>query len=62
MLPTKGLINNSDKTPHEIWYGAKPKIDELEVFGSTVFTENPYRKGKNEDKGSKQNPIFIGIP
>ena len=50
MLPTKGLINNNDKTPYEIWFGTKPNINEVEMFGSVVFTENPKRK---EDKGLK---------
>jgi hypothetical protein len=37
-LPSKFL---EDKTPFEVWYGYKPSLNFLKVFGSVCFVHIP---------------------
>jgi hypothetical protein len=59
------LINRSPtpaldgKTPYEAWYGFKPKVNHLRLFGSTCYALVPKEKvTKLENRSMKC--IFIG--
>lgn len=54
--PTKGV---DGKTPFEAWYGKKPAVHHLRIFGCIVYVRDttPHLK-KLEDRGRKM--IFIG--
>lgn len=54
-LPTKGAKN----TLYELWYGQKPSMKHLRVFGSKAFAYIPKEKQSKLDLRSKQS-IFIG--
>jgi len=55
-LPTKAL---KDKTPFEAWYGYKPSLTFLKVFGCVCFVYIPQVKRDKLDK--KATPgIFVG--
>jgi hypothetical protein len=54
--PTKSLMNI---TPHEAWYGSKPDVSHLKVFGSIAYALVPGEiRRKLDDKAEKC--IFIG--
>lgn len=55
-LPTKALKIN--KTPYELWHNKKPKINNLKIFGSTVYVHNKTRKSKFDEKSFKA--ILVG--
>ncbi|GLU01768.1 hypothetical protein SLE2022_190540 [Rubroshorea leprosula] len=55
-LSTEALDN---KTPFEAWFGIKPKIDHLRVFGCICYTLVPSAKRSKLDERSKVG-IFIG--
>ena len=38
-----------DKTPHEVWYGKKPSIAHLRVFGCDTFMRVPKEKRRKMD-------------
>ncbi|KAG6492442.1 hypothetical protein ZIOFF_047405 [Zingiber officinale] len=55
-LPTKSV---SMKTPHEAWYGVKPIMKNLKVFGCVCYTHIPsVRRDKLDQKA--EVGIFIG--
>lgn len=54
--PSKKLAG---KTPHEIWYGHKPSISHLRVFGSPAYALVPAAKGHKLDARSEKL-IFVG--
>lgn len=55
--PTKGLNNC---TPHEAWFGLKPKVCHLRTFGCVAYAHIPDAlRNKLDDKAEKC--IFIGI-
>ena len=41
------LKKDSFKTPYELWYGYKPNVSYLKVFGSKYYILKESRKGKN---------------
>ncbi|CAL2260415.1 unnamed protein product [Prunus armeniaca] len=54
--PTKAL---NDCTPHEAWYGMKPSVHYLRIFGSVAYAHVPDAvRNKLDDKSEKC--IFIG--
>ena len=55
-LPTKAL---KDKTPFEAWYGYKPSLNFLRVFGCVCFSHIPQVKYDKLDKKSEPD-IFVG--
>ena len=55
-LPTKAL---EDKTPFEAWYGFKPSLNFLKVFGCVCFVHIPQVKRDKLDKKAIPD-IFIG--
>jgi hypothetical protein len=65
-LPIHGLsINNTDvpSTPHELFFGRKPSIAHLRVFGCPVvirkWTSSDHTNGKQTERGIRG--IFIGL-
>ena len=54
--PTKGL---DDKTPFEAWYGKKPNVSHLRVFGCSAYTHVPKDQRKKMDSKAK-GCIFLG--
>ena len=55
-LPTKAL---QKQTPCEAWYGHKPSLSNLKVFGCLCFSYVPQVKRDKLDKKSEPG-IFIG--
>lgn len=55
-LPTKAPHN---QTPFEAWYGVKPSVDSLKVFGSICYTHVPASKRTKLDEKAEPG-IFIG--
>lgn len=59
------LVNRSstsaliDKTPHEVWYGNKPSLAHLRVFGCDSFVHVPEEKRSKLDNKAEKC-IFIG--
>lgn len=56
ILPTTALHIN--KTPYELWHNKKPRVDNLKIFGSTVYVHNKTRKTKFDEKSFKG--ILVG--
>ena len=52
------LKKDSFKTPYELWYGYKPNVSYLKVFGSKCYILKESRKGKFDVKGDEG--IFLG--
>jgi hypothetical protein len=59
------LVNRSpssvldDKTPHEVWYGKKPSLQHLRVFGCDAYVHVPKENRSKLDK-KDEKCIFIG--
>ena len=51
---------NENKTPSETFFGIKPNVKNLKIYGSKVFVRKPeaLRKGKWDDKA--QLGILVG--
>ena len=56
--PTSAL---KDKTPFESWFGKKPNVSNLNVFGSVCFVHTPDHLRKKLDPKSRK-AIFVGYP
>ena len=52
------MKKDSNKTPYELWYGYKPNVSYLKVFGSKCYILKDSRKCKLYVKGDKG--IFLG--
>ena len=52
------LKKDSFKTPYELWYGYKPNVSYLKVFGSKCYILKESRKGKFDAKCDEG--IFLG--
>ena len=46
------------KTPYECWFGRKPSVDHLRIFGSLVHVKVTGNVGKLEDRSQKM--VFVG--
>ena len=55
-IPTRG---RTDVTPFEQWFGTKPNISHLRVFGSDVFVKVPEAKRRKLDAKSRKT-ILVG--
>lgn len=55
-LPTRALVN---KTPYEAWFGVKPSVGHIRIFGSICFYQVPKPKRSKLDCKA-QKGIFIG--
>ena len=47
------LKKDSNQTPYELWYGYKPNVSYLKVFGSKCYILKESRKGKFDVKGDE---------
>jgi hypothetical protein len=47
MSPSSTLVNI---TPHEVWFGKKPSLSHLKVFGCDEFVHVPKEKRSKLDK------------
>ena len=47
------MKKDSFKTPYELWYGYKPNVSYLKVFGSKCYILKETRKGKFDAKGDE---------
>ena len=47
------LKKDSDKTPYELWYGYKPNVSYLKVYGSKCYILKESRKGNFDVKGDE---------
>ena len=56
--PTSTL---KDKTPFESWFGKKPNVSNLKVFGSVCFVHTPDHSRKKLDSKSRK-AIFVRYP
>lgn len=56
-VPTRAL---SSMTPYEAWYGTKPKIQHLRVFGCTAYTVDPKAKDKGKMAPRSKKAVFLG--
>jgi len=58
LCPTSALVG---KTPHEIWYGKKPDVSHLRVWGCLAYVH--VQRDKRDKLGSHMEKcIFIGYP
>ena len=55
-LPTKAL---KGKTPFEAWFGFKPSINNLRIFGCMCFTHVPDAKREKLDQKAEYG-VFVG--
>ena len=51
-------LHDKSKTPFEMWHNRKPSLNDLKVFGSTVYVHNKTRKRKFDEKSLKS--ILVG--
>ena len=51
------MKKDSNQAPEELWYGYKPNLSYLKVFGSKCYILKESRKGKVDVKGEG---IFLG--
>ncbi len=47
------MKNDTFKTPFELWYGYKPNVSYLKVFGSKCYILKESRKGKFDVKSDE---------
>ena len=52
---------HKDKTPFESWFGKKPNVSNLKVFGSVCFLHTPDHFRKKLDPKCRK-AIFVGYP
>lgn len=59
VLNLTGTSSVSGKTPYELWYGEKPNLSNLKVFGTTAYIFVPKELRRKWDNRSKKG-IFVG--
>lgn len=47
------------KNPHEAWFGTKPSVNHLRVFGCVAYTQIPAQKLQKLDKKAEKG-VFVG--
>ena len=52
------MKKDTNQTPYELWYGYKPNLSYLKVFGSKCYILKESRKGKFDVKSDEG--IFLG--
>ena len=48
------------KTPYELWYGRKPSLDHLRVFGCTAWVHIPKESGRQKLDDKSKQMCFVG--
>lgn len=56
ITPTSAI--DQSKTPYQLWHNKKPKIENLRIFGCTVYVHDKNRVGKFDKKSNKG--ILVG--
>lgn len=51
--------NRTDTTPYELWYGKKPNVGHLRVFGSPAFVKVPESQRRKLDCKARKT-VFVG--
>lgn len=59
MCPTVALKH---KTPYEAWYGKKPDVSHLRIFGSVCYAHVPAPKRPSKFHSRATKAIFVGYP
>lgn len=59
MCPTVAL---KSKTPYEVWFGKKPDISHLRIFGSTCYVHVPSAIQTSKLHPRATKAIFVGYP
>lgn len=54
-LKNRSIASGLDKTPYEMWYGSKPDLSHLRLFGSKVMVHVPKQKRLKWDKKATQH-------
>lgn len=57
--PTRALKSDRNCTPAELWFGSKPNVSKLRVFGCAAFSHIPKSKRRKMDARSKKC-IMVG--
>lgn len=58
-LKNRSIASGLDKTPYELWYGSKPDLSHLRLFGSKIMVHVPKQKRLKWDKKATQH-ILVG--
>lgn len=53
-LRNRSAVANTPKTPYEMFFGQKPNLSHIRIFGSTVMTHIPKEKRRKWDKKSEK--------
>jgi len=56
LSPTKAVM---DRTPYEAWFGTKPNVSHLKIFGCITYTKIPVQNLQKLDNRA-QKGIFVG--
>lgn len=59
VLNRKGNSGHEGKTPYELWFHRKPKINQLKIFGSEVYAHVPKEKRQRWDKKGRKEQKHI---
>src|ERR1700724_394232 len=55
---------STDKTPHELWFGTKPSLSHLCIFGCSVYIHIPMERrqkyGDSKVDFNSQRHYFVG--
>ena len=58
-IRNRTMTRKTGKNPYELWYGEKPDVSHLRVFGSTAWLHVPPEKRKKLDKKT-QECVLVG--
>lgn len=58
-LTNRTVCSSHDKTPEEVFFGAKVDVSGLKIFGSTAMVQVPKQKRRKWDKNSEKL-VFVG--
>lgn len=58
-LKNRSIVSGAEKTPFELWYGKKPDLSHIRLFGSKVMMHVPKEKRFKWDKKAMQH-ILVG--
>jgi hypothetical protein len=59
------LVNQSpssasdDKTPHEVWFGKKPSLQHLRLFGCDAYVHVPKENRSKLDKNDERVSLLV---
>ena len=56
-IPSASIGN---RTPYELWYGRKPSLDHLRIFGCTAWVHVPKESGRQKLDDKSKKMCFVG--